>query len=199
MFLSAGWMAFMLPLFEFGFVFWSVFCADLLWFWLSSSNLYRVAMFALAIWISSSSSSSGSGWVHGCLESVSASTFSVPLIQIVSKVRWLSFIFSLWSLLLVMSGRACFSRIGTSGAWSVHIWNLSLGRPSMNMAVLVHAHVIPNSSNSHIAYLDSASVKNLEPAWTGFQSPFACSCFKTNPIPNSLDASEMSLVLLSGL
>ena len=63
-----------------------------------------------------------------------------------------------------MSGKVCFSKIGTNGAWSVQISNSFLGRPSVKIRVLAHAHGIASISNSIIAYRVSAEVRNRDPA-----------------------------------
>jgi hypothetical protein len=68
----------------------------------------------------------------------------------------------------------------------------------MKLAHFFAAQQIANSSSSTIAYLPSVSVRNLNPAWAGFQIP-SFSYLRTKLMPSSLDASVMSRVFWSGL
>ena len=163
----------------------------LIWTMFSKQQMDRWATWML---LSSSSSSTGLAWAHGFLDKLSASTLSAPFIHLVLKVRWSTFILRRWSLLFSISGNEYFSKIGTKGAWSVQTSNWDLGRPSTNILHLFVAQQMASSSSSIMAYLVSAGDKNRDPACTVFQAPASTSCFNTNPRPNSLDASAMSLV-----
>ena len=54
--------------------------------------------------------------------------------------------------------------------------------PARNMWHLLMAHETANSSSSMIAYRDSASERNRDPAWTMSQAS-ACCCWRMKPSP----------------
>ena len=60
-----------------------------------------------------------------------------------------------------------------SGWWSV--MTEKCGRPAKNNLHLLIAHDTASSSSSMMTYLDSASERNLDPAWMRVQlSPIFC-------------------------
>ena len=146
----------------------------------------------------SSSWSSLLGCEQGCLDRTSASTLSFPFIHLIVNVRWSTFILRRWRRLFEISGRAWLDKIEMSGLWSVQISNCWRGSPSMKLAVFAHAHAIASISSSIIAYLVSAELRNLEPAWTGLQMSSSWSCFRTNPRPLRREASVIKRVCLEG-
>ena len=83
---------------------------------------------------------------------------------------------------------------GTRGLWSVITSNCCM--PIKNTLNFNIAHVTASNSNSITAYLDSASVRQREPAWTRRHCPSAVCCCMTNPRPCLL-ASVHTLVGLA--
>ena len=57
------------------------------------------------------------------------------------------------------------------------------------------AHATASSSSSIIAYLDSALLKNRDPAWTSIHCPSDDCCWRTNPTPCLLASVQIRVGL----
>ena len=90
------------------------------------------------------------------------------------------FVFSRWSRGFSISSKWWLLRVGINGWWSVNTVNW--GRPARNILHLVIAHVTASNSTSMMAYQDSESDGNREPAFiSAHLSPWHC--WRMNPRP----------------